>query len=68
MLNVEKSKFFPEIVLGYVNQKITPSTGLDSWMVGISFPILFFPQMSRCKQAKMDLKMPNGKKCKTKPC
>lgn len=57
MLNVEKSKFFPEIVLGYVNQKITPSTGLDSWMVGISFPILFFPQMSRCKQAKMDLKM-----------
>ena len=57
LLSIERSKFFPEISLGYVRQKITPLNGLDSWMVGLSFPVLFFPQHSRSKQAKLDLKM-----------
>lgn len=54
MLNVERSRFFPELSLGYVRQKITPQSGLNSWMVGVSFPVLFFPQHSRVKQAKID--------------
>lgn len=54
VLNVERSRFFPELSLGYVRQKIAPLSGLNSWMVGVSFPVLFFPQHSRIKQAKID--------------
>ena len=56
MLHVERSKFFPEISVGYVRQKISPFRGLDSWMLGISFPIIFSPQSSRSKQAKLELR------------
>ena len=54
MLRIERSRFFPELSVGYVRQKIAPLSGLDSWMVGISFPVLFFPQHSRVRQAKID--------------
>lgn len=54
MLRIERSRFFPELSVGYVRQKIAPLRGLDSWMVGISFPVLFFPQHSRVRQAKID--------------
>lgn len=54
MLRTERSRFFPELSVGYVRQKIAPLSGLDSWMVGISFPVLFFPQHSRVRQAKID--------------
>lgn len=57
MWHIEHSKFFPEFSIGYVRQKISPMCGLDSWMVGVSFPILFFPQHSRSKQAKLDWKI-----------
>lgn len=55
LLRIERSRFFPELSLGYVRQKIAPLTGLNSWMVGVSFPVLFFPQRSRTKQAKIDV-------------
>ena len=51
-LNVERSRFFPELSLGYVRQDILPLKGLNSWMVGVSFPIYFFPRHSKVKQAK----------------
>ena len=54
MLRIERSRFFPALSVGYVRQKIAPLSGLDSWMVGISFPVLFFPQHSRVRQAKID--------------
>ena len=54
MLRIERSRFFPELSVGYVRQKIAALSGLDSWMVGISFPVLFFPQHSRVRQAKID--------------
>ena len=54
MLRIERSRFFPELSVGYVRQKIAPLSGLDSWMVGISFPVLFFPQHSRVRHAKID--------------
>ena len=57
MWHIEQSKFFPEFSIGYVRQKISPMCGLDSWMVGVSFPILFFLQHSRSKQAKLDWKI-----------
>ncbi len=54
-LKIERSRFFPELSAGYVRQKISPLNGLDSWMIGISFPLIFSPQSSRIKQAKIDL-------------
>ena len=59
MLKIERSRFFPEISVGYVRQKIAPLSGLNSWMVGVSLPILFFPQQSRAKQARIDLQIAN---------
>ncbi|SHE73019.1 CusA/CzcA family heavy metal efflux RND transporter [Dysgonomonas macrotermitis] len=53
-ISIEKSRFFPEISLGYSRQKIAPLTGLDSWTVGISIPLFFNQQKSRIKQAKID--------------
>lgn len=50
-LNVERSRFFPELSLGYVRQDILPLKGLNSWMVGVSFPIYFLPRHSKVKQA-----------------
>ncbi len=55
MLKLERSRFFPEFSVGYVRQKIAPLSGLDSWMVGVSFPLLFHPQYSRTRQAKFDV-------------
>ena len=59
MLKIERSRFSPEISVGYVRQKIAPLSGLNSWMVGVSFPILFFPQQSRAKQARINLQIAN---------
>lgn len=51
-LNVERSRFFPELSLGYVRQDILPLKGLNSWMVSVSFPIYFLPRHSKVKQVK----------------
>ena len=55
MVNVERSRYFPEFSFGYVRQDILPLKNLNSWMVGVSFPLLFFPQQSKIKQAKFAL-------------
>ena len=55
MMKIEKSRYFPELSVGYSIQKIAPLKGLDSWSIGISFPLLFFPQQSRVKQAKAEM-------------
>lgn len=57
LLHIERSKFFPEFSVGYTQQKIYPLNRLNAWMVGVSVPILFFPQRSRSKQAKTDLQI-----------
>lgn len=57
LLNIERSKFFPEFSIGYVRQKISPLNGLNSWTVGVSFPLIFNAQHSRSRQAKLDLSM-----------
>lgn len=55
LLQIERSKFFPEFSVGYVRQNILPLKGLHSWMVGVSFPLFFSAQLSRVKQARIDL-------------
>lgn len=57
MLDIERSRFFPELSLGYVRQNILPDKGLDSWMVGVSFPVWFLPQRSKVRQAKFERNM-----------
>lgn len=57
LLLVERSKLFPELSIGYARQKITPLNGLDYLTVSITIPIFFYPQHSRNRQAKMDLKI-----------
>lgn len=56
---LEKSKFYPEFSVGYVRQKIAPLTGLNSWMVGMSFPLFFGAQASRTRQAHIDAMIAN---------
>lgn len=51
-LKVEKSRFFPEISVGYNRQNILPVKNLNSWSVGLSFPIFFGAQSAKIKQAK----------------
>lgn len=53
MLNVERSRFFPEISVGYTRQDILPMKNLNAWMVGVAFPVYFLPQKSKIKQAKL---------------
>ena len=53
MLNVERSRFFPEISIGYTRQDILPIKNLNAWMVGVSLPIYFLPQKSKVRQAKL---------------
>jgi cobalt-zinc-cadmium resistance protein CzcA len=51
---LEKSKYFPSFSIGYVRQKISPLDGLNSWMVGMSFPLIFNSQKSRTRQSRSD--------------
>lgn len=57
LLNIERSRFFPELSVGYVRQQILPEKGLDSWMVGVSFPLWFLPQRSKVRRAKFEREM-----------
>jgi len=53
MLNVERSRFFPELSIGYTRQDILPIKNLNAWMLGVSFPIYFLPQSGKVKQARI---------------
>lgn len=53
MLNVERSRFFPEVSVGYTRQDILPMKNLNAWMIGVAFPVYFLPQKSKIKQAKL---------------
>lgn len=53
LVKIERSRFFPELSFGYIRQNMFPVKGLNAWTVGMSFPILFMPQNSRVKQAKI---------------
>ena len=57
MVKVERSKFFPELSVGYTRQKMLPYRGLDAFSVGISVPLFCFPQKSRVKQAQVEARI-----------
>ena len=53
----EKSKFFPEISVGYFNQSIGALNGFQGWQARIAFPLWFFPQSSKIQQARINEQM-----------
>ena len=57
MVKVERSKFFPELSVGYSRQKMLPYKGLDAFSVGLSVPLFCFPQKSRVKQAQVEARI-----------
>ena len=54
MANVESSRFFPEVSVGYTRQNILPIKNLNAWMIGVSFPLYFLPQASKVRQARLE--------------
>ena len=54
---VEKSKLFPAVHAGYINQYIPGTGNYGGWMLGISVPLWWQPQLSRIKQAEIDFRM-----------
>lgn len=56
-VKVEKSRFFPELSLGYQRQNILPDKGLNAYVVGASFPIFFNTRRSRIRQAQADARI-----------
>src|SRR5574344_1572916 len=54
MTSVERSRFFPEVSIGYLRQDILPLKNLNAWMVGVSFPIYFLPHASKIRQARLE--------------
>ena len=54
---LEKSKLFPGIHAGYMNQHIEGMNNFQGWMVGLSVPLWIRPQQARIKQAEIDVKI-----------
>ena len=54
---LEKSKLFPGIHAGYLNQHIEGMNNFQGWMVGLSVPLWMRPQQARIKQAEIDVKI-----------
>jgi len=53
-VKIEQSRFYPEFSASYFNKNIHPDFGLHAWMITASFPLVFYGQKSRVKQAKFD--------------
>lgn len=51
---VQRANFFPKFDLGYVKQSVDGISGFYGWQVGISIPVLFFPQSGKNKAFKLN--------------
>ena len=57
VVELEKSKMFPGIHAGYINQHIEGINNFQGWMVGLSVPLWIRAQQMRIKQAEIDVVM-----------
>ena len=57
VVELEKSKLFPGIHAGYLNQHIEGMNNFQGWMVGLSVPLWIRPQQARIKQAEIDVQI-----------
>ena len=54
---LEKSKLYPSIHAGYLNQHIEGMNNFQGWMAGLSVTLWAQPQRARIKQAEIDVKI-----------
>jgi len=59
-LNVERSKYFPELSAGYFNQQIDNEGGFTGWSIGIRMPLWFLPQNAKVQKAKIETQKANN--------
>jgi cobalt-zinc-cadmium resistance protein CzcA len=57
VVKLEKSKRYPAVHAGYINQHIDGMNNFHGWMAGLSVPLWTQPQRARIKQAEIDVKM-----------
>ena len=55
VIRLEKSKLYPGVHAGYINQQIVGMNSYNGWMVGLSVPVWFQPQRARIRQAEIAL-------------
>ena len=53
-VKVEKTKFSPELQVGYFNQSINGHAGYAGWQVGLSIPVWAFPKINSYKASKTE--------------
>ncbi len=53
-IQLEQSKFFPEIRAGYFNQQINNVSGFEGFKIGISLPLWFLPQKAKVLNARIN--------------
>jgi len=56
-VNVERAAFLPKLNFSYGKQVVGDVSGFNTYQAGISIPLWFFPQKSRVKAAKADVRM-----------
>ena len=56
-VKLEKSKLFPAVHAGYINQHIEGMNNFHGWMAGLSVPLRAQPQRARIRQAEIDADM-----------
>jgi cobalt-zinc-cadmium resistance protein CzcA len=53
-IQVEQSKLFPEITVGYFNHSINNNKGFQGFKVGVAIPFWYFPQKEKINEARID--------------
>jgi cobalt-zinc-cadmium resistance protein CzcA len=56
-IEIEQSRYFPDIKAGYFNQQIDRNKGYQGFYLGFSIPIWFFPQKAKISRAKINLEI-----------
>ncbi|MFW6218493.1 MAG: TolC family protein [Bacteroidota bacterium] len=53
--NIEKSRFYPSITAGYIHQNINNYSDFQGFLVGLSFPLWFYPRSAEIKKSKIEM-------------
>ncbi|MBL7960678.1 efflux RND transporter permease subunit, partial [bacterium] len=56
-LTLEKSKFLPDVSIGYSMQKLGSRSGFYGYAIGVGIPLWFVPQIGQQQAAKMQVKI-----------
>lgn len=56
-LQLEKSKFLPDLSIGYFKQRLGDNAGFYGYEIGVGIPLWFLPQFGQHQAAKLQIKM-----------